>query len=941
MTRRIFEKVDCDVRSDDLTRQLYATDASIYQIVPRAVAFPRGVDESVAVIKAAGDAGVPITARGSGSGLAGAAIGDGLVIDFFRHNRKISDFDPERRAVSVEAGVVLDQLNAFLKPHGLIFGPDVATSSRATIGGMIGSNSSGARAPLYGTTADHVLSLDLVMADGSQVRVGKESDALAEHHAAIARIVDEHRELIEKHFPPGLVKRWPGYGFAQWLRHSSDLSQIIAGSEGTLAAVTSAELKLVPLPKRKGVGLVFFASIGEAMQACVELLELKPAAIEHVDRILLDQTRGQRAFAAARSFLNLDDEPCEAVLAVEFYDDVDGPLADMKRKNLGLRTITTTDQTEMDLFWSVRKAGVALLAGCKGPAKTVAGLEDMAVLPEKLPEFVEGFQGLIKPLGLRSSFYGHAASGLLHIRPIVDLHDAADIAKFRKLAGEASELVAQFKGSFAAEHGVGIARAEFMERQIGPELLDAMRQIKDMFDPRGLMNPGKVFPDGGHKIDADLRWGAGYKIELPFEPVLAFARKDESFVGNLEQCNGCAGCRKETPTMCPTFIVTGDEIMSTRGRANTIRAVLDGRIASGDVPAVCRTELAEALDYCLSCKACKTECPSNVDMALLKAELLNARNNERGVGLLERMVSRVDLLMALGCATPGLANMVIGWKWVRILLEKAVGFSAKRPLPEYAPQRFDRWFAGRNPAPKLNRGRVVLWDDCFTQGYEPEIGKAAVKVLEAAGYEVSLLKGHKCCGRPAFSTGRLDLAARFGRHNVSMLLREGSGDPIVFLEPSCYSMFVEDYAELGIEGADQVGRRCMLFEHFVEGVLENEPGALRLGGNGRLPVAVHAHCHAKALTDVQVQAKLASRVPNSDVELLDSACCGMAGAYGAMRSKYEMSVEVARPLVEMINALDKETRLLASGTSCRQQISHLTEAKPLHIAEFLAGRILD
>ena len=931
--------IDCEVRFDPLTRQLYATDASIYQIEPLAVAFPRSPQQAAAVIRAASDAGIPITPRGAGTGLAGGAIGAGLVVDLARHTQWISDLDLDRCTVRVGAGVVLDHLNEYLKPYNLCFGPDVATSSRATLGGMIANNSSGARAPVYGTTIDHVAALDVVTADGTIANLRAGADALPKHRAAVDALVARRADLIREHFPETLVKRWPAYALDDCLRCPGDLTKIITGSEGTLAAIVSAELRLVPPPKRKGLGLVFFATVEDAMLATVAILDLKPAAIEHVDHVLFDQTKGQLEFREARDFLELDAKPCGAFLVVEFYDDVDERLETLSKRDLGLRFKATTDAAEMLQVWALRKRGLSLLSGCKGPAKPIAGIEDVAVPPKRLPDYVAACKDLAKPLGLEMSFYGHAASGLLHVRPVVDLHSADSIARFRKLSEGISRVTREFKGSLTAEHGVGIARAEFLTEHLGAELIQVMREIKAVFDPKGLMNPGKVFPSDLHRIDSDLRWGDGYAIPAPFDPVLAFASKDESFVANLEQCNGCGDCRKFPPTMCPTFPPTGDEIMSTRGRANTIRAVLDGRISDSDDP-LTSDALEAALSNCISCKACKKECPSNVDLALLKAELLYARQRRHGVGLLDRFVSRFDLLGKFGCAAPALSNALLQTGWIRRFIEKAIGLTANRPLPSYASQRFDHWFARRNGKRRATRGRVILWDDCTVRYYEPNIGIAAVKILEAAGFEVELSAGSCCCGRPAFSVGRLDVAQRFAQHNIRLFAAQRDDTPILFLEPSCYSMFAGDYRELKVPAAERVAARSFLFEQFLHDLLEREPHALRFNPES-IRVAIHGHCHAKALTDVGVMPKLAAHIPNSTVEMLDTGCCGMAGLFGALREKYDLSLAVATPMVEKINALPPRTRLVASGTSCRQQISHLTTAKPLHMAELLAAALDD
>jgi FAD/FMN-containing dehydrogenase/Fe-S oxidoreductase len=955
---RKIKQTGCDARFDNLTRQLYSTDASIYQIEPVGAAFPKSAREASAVIHAAADTGLSVIPRGAGTSLVGNAIGEGLIVDFSRYNRQIAELDLEKHSVRVGAGAVLDQLNDFLRPHGFCFGPDVATSSRATLGGMIANNSSGARCPIYGTTADHVISLEIVMADGRVEKIGPTHESLRGELVKIENLIRARSAEMAERWPPGLIKRWPGYGIERFLRAPNDLTSFLAGSEGTLAAIFSAELKIAPLPREKGLGLIFFASVGEAMQATVELLDLKPAAIEHIDRPLLDQTKGQLHFQAARDLLELDTKPCESILIVEFYDDVTDRLSLLQARKLGLRTKILTDPAEMNLVWSVRKSGLSLLTGCVGPAKPVAFIEDAAVRPAQLPEYVRGLQSIMKPLGLEASYYGHAASGLLHVRPVLDLHSAADLKKFRQVADQTSALVRQFKGSLSAEHGVGIARTEYMRDQLGDELLDVMREIKRAFDPKNIFNPGKIFEVASArcadsraagqrgvptKIDNHLRENFTRPLELPFEPMLAFAFKDRSFIGNLEQCNGCGGCLKHTGIMCPTFMATGEEVMSTRGRANIIRAALELRVSGHDP--LKSEELDAALSNCLSCKGCTPECPSNVNLALLKAELVHARYQRDGLPLRERVFSNVDLLGRFGCAMPSLANLILDLKPLRALMEKTIGLSAKRSLPHYANERFDRWFEKRirrldGVSPHRQKGNVILWDDTFVRYHEPHIGIAAVKVLEALGFEVALVKNRRCCGRPAFSQGNLGAAAKLAKHNVDLLSSlQDSSTPILFLEPSCWSMFVEDYRELKIESAENVAKRCLLFEKFVDDLLAQEPDALRFETRPAT-VAIHAHCHAKSIMNPAFMRRLAERLPGRRATVLDTACCGMAGAFGALVEKYDLSVQVAAHLIDKMNNQPPGTAVVASGTSCRHQIVDLTDRRPKHMAELLAEALM-
>lgn len=931
----ILSAASCDVRFDNLTRQLYATDASHYQIEPAAVAFPRGSKQAGAIIRAAADAGVAVIPRGAGTGLIGGCVGDGVIVDFSRHNRGIADFNKDNGTVRVGAGVVLDQLNEFLRPHGLCFGPDVATSSRATLGGMIANNSSGAHCPYYGTTTDHILELEFIQADGSVVKTGPRRDTLSKQREMIENLMFLHGLEIEERRPPGLVKRWPAYAVERCVKGPVNINHILCGSEGTLGAIASAELRLSPLPKERGIALLFFDSVADAMQATVELLDLKPAAIEHVDRPLLDQTRGKIKFQAARDMMNLDANPCESILCVEFFDNVEDKLAAVQAKRLTNRFLLLRDPAQAALFWIVRKAGLSLLTGMAGDSKPATVIEDAAVLPAKLPAYVAGLRGILDRHGLQASFYGHAASGLLHVRPILDLHNAAGVKVFRQLATEVAALVKEFKGSLAAEHGVGMAHTEFMRDQLGDALFGMMKEIKKSFDPFNLFNPGKILPDGRYEIDENLRLARKHELTLPFEPALAFRQKDGSFIRNLEQCNGCGGCTKWTPTMCPTYVATGDEGMSTRGRANLIRAALEHR-GGGHADPLTSAEMEYALGNCLSCKACTTECPSNVNLALLKAELQHARIKRDGLNLRERLFSHVDFLGRAGCKFPALANWTLDSSLTRGWMGRMLGLAPERSLPHYTKHRFDKWFRKRKATNKTApRGRVILWDDTYARYYDPEIGVAAVQVLEAAGFEVTLLGARKCCGRPAFSQGNLDEARKLATHNVNLINAQADQAPVIFLEASCWSMFAEDYAEMNVPNADAVAARCFLFEQFVEDFLQNNPQALTFdhrAGN----VVIHAHCHAKSMTATGYMKRLASRLPNRTVAMLETGCCGMAGGFGMQEAKYELSLKVAEPLIELVKAQPFNTTVIASGTSCRHQIAHLANVRIRHMAELIA-----
>lgn len=808
------QRLGIDIVDDNLTRQLYATDGSIYQIVPRGVAFPRSAREASLILQEATESTLNVIPRGAGTGLVGGAIGDGLVVDFARHNHQIHSFDRERRIVKVGPGVILDQLNRHLRPHGFMFGPDVATSSRATIGGMIGNNSSGARVPRYGTTGDHLHALEVVTLDGEVTRVTNDAPSFPKQTEILNRLVDQTEPSLQSLRESAVNKRWPGYALHLWKPGVRGWPSIFCGSEGTLAGFVGAELKVVPCPKERALALIHFNEISEAMRAAVELHSLDPTAIEHIDRILLDQTRGQLAFQSARDFLDLDNRPSESILIVEFDHDIDDSFRSLEQSSFGIRTQFASRDPEMNLVWALRKAGLSLLTGCKGAAKPTTGIEDAALPPKKLPEYVTSLQKLLKERNLEACFYGHAASGLLHVRPVLDLHNKEDLLRFRAIANDVSALVREFKGSLAAEHGVGIARSEFLSEQIDPPLLLAMQKTKEAFDPKGIMNDGKIFGRPEFAIDQNLRTTVHKDTQLPFEPSLRYAAKDHSFTAHLGQCNGCGGCRKETATMCPTFVATGEESMSTRGRANLIRAALDQRSSHSGDP-LFSPEIEHALSNCLGCKACTSECPSNVNLSLLKAELLHARHQQTSRPWQALLISEADWLGRAGTLFPTVTNPLLETKGLKRLVESLFGITSRRPLPPYARQRFDSWFRKR-PRHRQPTGRkVLLWDDTFTRYHEPQIGIAAVGLLESLGYQVELVKDRACCGRPAFSQGNLNRARQLGLRNLQLINQYATELPLLFLEPSCYSMFVEDYRELGIEGAERIAERCALVEDFI------------------------------------------------------------------------------------------------------------------------------
>ncbi len=924
-----------DIRTDRLTRYLYATDASIYELMPAGVAFPRSAEEVQQIVRLCANEGIPIIPRGAGSGLSGGAIGEGLVLDLSRYMRSISPVNLEEYSVWVDSGVVLDNLNEAVKVSGLMFGPDVATSSRATIGGMIANNSSGAFVHHYGVTIDHVLAVEIVTSNGEIQILDKDVPETWKSCETIPEMVKPFIYEIQSVFHDEIRKRWPGYALDRYCKMFPCPVPLLGGSEGTLAVITKAKLHLVPIPGQRILIVFMFDTIAEAMNAINPLMKFQPASIEHIDDILFNQTRGQRNFEPVRQLLGLDKSNCGSLLFVEFFDPPQELIEEVLNLKLGKKSIYCKDVNQRNMLWEFRKAGLSLLTGMKGSAKPATGVEDTAVRPTELSSYVEELTEILNRYGVQASFYGHASAGLLHVRPILDLHEHLEVKKFRKLAEEIFHLVRKYRGTFTGEHGVGMAHSEFIKEQIGENLFNLMLQIKQTFDPTGLMNPGKITDLSRFRFDENLRWR---KLTLPFEPQLAFAFKDGSFIGNLEQCNGCGACRKETPTMCPTFIATGEEILSTRGRANIIRHIIEE--SSHNPESLFSDELKQAIKYCLACRACTVECPSNVNMSLLKAELLHALGSKYLPTLTKFLISNIDTLGKLASLTPSLANYSLKNKFFRKILEQTAGIITERPLTEYAHEPFHRWFFRTYKGWKTGNGKngsVILWDDCFTRYHEPEIGIDAVKVLTSAGFQVEVLPDRSCCGRPAFSVGNLESARKKGEKNLKIL--KDKQQTILFLEPSCFTMFYEDYKELNLELAPIISEKSMLLEEFLATLLEKNPSVLSFQDEKSLEIAIHTHCHTKATRGSVPMKKVLSFIPNSKVQVLPSACCGMAGAYGMMKDTYPLSLEVGNHLKQLVEKLPDTTRIVASGTSCRQQISYITHIKAEHFIQVLANVI--
>ena len=941
---------------DRPSRLLYATDASIYQMEPVGVVFPRDAADVQAVVRIAARRGLPVLPRGAGTSLAGQAVNHAIVLDCSRHMARALEIDAGEGWARVQPGLVLAALNEAAAPHGLMYAIDPATQDRATVGGGIGNNSCGARSLIYGKTIDHVLSLDVVLADGTRTTFEPlEGAALDEKLALqtleghayreVRRIAREQRDEVEARYPR-IMRRVSGYNLDSFVDGGAmDLTRLIVGSEGTLAVITEARVRLVPVPKRRALAAVHCRSVVQAAEATLPALEHGPSAVELVDETIIRRCRENPGYRELVEFIEGDPG---AMLLVEFHgdsqDELDERLArlveDLTTRELCYATVTATDATRQAQMWRMRQAGLGLLMSVRGDSKPLAFVEDTAVAPERLAQFVERFDALVRAHGTEAAYYGHSSVGCLHIRPMVNIKDADGLRSMEEMASEVADLVLEFGGSLSGEHGDGILRGAFTERMFGPSLTDAFREVKRAFDPEGLLNPGKIVDTP--PFDENLRLSPQTRNVEP-RTHLDFT-SDGGFAGAIEQCNGQGVCRKMDGGMCPSFMVTQDEEHSTRGRANLLRMAINGVLPPEELTG--RRVLA-ALDLCVECKACKSECPSGVDMAKLKYEVLTQHHEAHGLPLRDRLFGHVATLGRLGSATAPLSNALLRARPVRWMLHRALGIHRARTLPRFERATFRRWFARRTALVDAPRGDAVLFDDTFTQFHHPQVGRAATLVLEALGYRVVLAERKGCCGRPAISKGMLGTARDWARRNVDALLPYAErGVPIVGTEPSCLLTLRDEYPDLlrtePSRGASRtVAGQALLLDELLARLAAEDPSVASIFRDDvRAGILLHGHCHQKAIAGMEPTLATLALVPGYSVELIDSACCGMAGSFGFEAEHYQVSRAMgALRLFPAIKAAPQETVVAITGVSCRQQIEHFTSRAPRHVAELLADAL--
>ncbi len=964
--REIENRLQCEVRFDPFARVMYSTDGSNHLIEPIGVAFPRHEEDLFEIVEACVEYGIPLLPRGAGTSLAGQAIGEALILDCARHLDHVLRIDPETRTAEVEPGVVCSALNRAASRHGLMYGPDPASADRATFGGMIGNNATGAHSIRYGMTADNLLALDVVLSDGSGATFASLDERVARHKAQAPtregriygealRLKEEYAESVRSDWPhtwrrasayslnyltgysPASPPVWHLEGTSYPPIEGFNLAPLLASSEGTLAVFRKAVVRLVPVPKSTTLVILQFESVADACDATPGLLEYSPEAVELIPRTMLERAASVPAYARRLTFV--EGMP-EALLVVELAggsaSEVQAKVGDLAKRG----RLLDTPEAQDDL-WTVRKAGLGLLMGVPGDTKPITFIEDVAVPVDRLGEYVRRVEAILEDCGTRGEWYAHASAGCLHLRPMVNLRTRDGVVQMRRIANAVAEVVVDMRGSFSGEHGDGLSHAEFNERVFGPKLFRAFQELKAAFDPDGLLNPGKVIPPIGEKppaLDQALRFGPDYRAQT-LETVFAY-RREGDFAHAVEDCSGVGVCRHEDGVMCPSFQATRDEMHLTRGRANALRAAISGILPPESLTS---RQMHQVLDLCLECKGCKAECPTGVDMARVKAEFLDMYQAQHGVSLRSRFFGNIRGISSTFRPIAGLVNRMGRFPPSRWLLNLALGLAPQRRLPEFASEYFSDWHGKRDRA--ASGDEVVLFVDTYTEANYPEVGVAAVRILEALGLQVTILENQACCGRPMISKGLLAQARANAEANLELFSKyAASGIPIVGLEPSCLLTLRDEYLEFFPDDARAVAlaQNALLMEEFltrkghdgtrlIDELEFNAPSSRWL---------VHVHCHAKSLLGSNPTLEMLGATGAEVVEI-PSGCCGMAGSFGYEREHFDLSMEIGElKLFPAVRASSREgAAILAHGVSCRAQIEDGTGCEAVHPLQAMAQRL--
>jgi FAD/FMN-containing dehydrogenase/Fe-S oxidoreductase len=930
------------ISTGELIRGIHATDASHYQIQPQAVVWPKDEAEISGILRRAAKAKVPTTVRGAATSLSGQTHGPGIILDVSRHLNQILELNPEEGWARVQPGVIRDQLNAAAAEHGLQFAPDPATSSRATVGGMIGNNSSGTRSVLYGKTSDHLLSCRIALSDGRTVEFAPALEAewdateTADLFRQLKHIIDANRERIIERFPQ-IMRRVSGYALDAFLEDPAqtpwNLARLICGAEGTLGVLTEAKLRLVPLPKFTAVVAVHFDDLLASLRAIEPMLRFGPSAIELLDHTVLREAQTNASTREIADFIL--GEP-QAMQLVEFFGDTETEtaqkaadmVAELSANGMGYAWPVFTDPASQTRAWDVRRLGLGLITNKKGATKGQAFMEDAAIPLPHLPEYIEKMMAKCKEEEVNLVLYAHSSVGVLHARPELDLHLPEDIAKMRRIAEYGFSLCVQYGGIWAGEHGDGLVRGEFIRKFFGPELYEAFRQVKALFDPHNLMNPNKIIDPP--PMTEHMRYQVpGYteKAKAAEAKALFHYRSQGGFTLAVEQCNGVGACRKlGSGVMCPSFMATRDEKDSTRARANALRLAITGQLKQGDTDeAMASDELQEIMGLCLSCKACKKECPNAVDVSKMKAEVLQRRYDIKGTPRGARIVGGLPAIAHRMCGPHApLMNWGQNLTPVRKLLERVAGIDARRPLPRFATLSLRARLGDTRSIGTPDRGEVALYIDSYTNAYDPHIGEAAIELLSTCGYRVHpVFAGDS--QRARISKGLLREAKQHGEKVMRNLDEWASKSiPILCLEPSCASALKDDLPDLLDDAA--LGARVSDSIFLVDEFLHRKNIPVR----AKYPkMKIHGHCHQKAVFGI---AGLKALLPEAD--FIDAGCCGMAGSFGYEHRDLSLKIGEDR-LFPALRANDKDTVVVASGFSCRHQVQDALGITPLHVVEVL------
>lgn len=952
--------VDGEVRFDQYSKILYSTDASVWQIEPIGAVIPKHAGDVAETVKLAAKHRVPVLPRGGATSLSGQTVGKAVHLDFAKYMNQILEFNAEERWVRVQPGVVQDQLSRFLEPHGFLFGPATSSASRATLGGMIGNNSAGSHSIQWGKTIDHVIELKVILADGSEAwfrplengmleSLSKGDSFESKLYRGSLEIGEKYKQLVLDKFPR-ILRRVSGYNLDELMTNNGlygagysskagplNLGRAVIGSEGTLGVVVEAKLNVVPLPKHKSLLVVHYKRVDDAFDSTATIVETGPAAAEVIDDFILSKARGIEDFKNRISFLDLD---AQAIMVVEYYGDSDAEVAakvaNLKRilesKRMGYAYLEVSDPKQMANIWQTRKEALGIMMSVKGDHKPIAFVEDPAVPLEEMPQFLRGFREILGKHDAHGGYYGHASVGCLHVRPMINLKNAEGVKKMADITDEVFQLVMQHHGSMSGEHGDGIARSKYNQWLFGEEIYQGFLELKNLWDPDNIMNPGKVVsaPD----LTENLRWGADYNM-VQIQTHLNFSREG-GFDRAIEMCNGAGVCRKRSVgTMCPSYHATMDEEHSTRGRANLLRAALSGNLPHEEFTS---KRMYEALDLCLECKGCKRECPSNVDLAKIKYEFLSHYYEKNGTPLRTKFFANAERLNKFGSAFAPLSNWMLGLAPVRKLNEAVLGVDARRQLPPFASETFASWFEKRSSGNATgSKPQAAMFVDCFMNWNYPEVGRAAVSVLEASGFEV-ILAEKTCCQRPAISKGLLEQAREGAEKNVRLLERYAQQNiPVIGCEPSCLLTLRDEYGDLVKgEAVEKVASNAWMLDEFLVQQSKREGYQSPFRANVK-EALLHGHCHQKAHIGTAPTIAALGLIPDCSVAEINSGCCGMAGSFGFEKEHYDISEKIgAERLFPAVEAAGEDTEIVVTGVSCRQQIGHFTKRRPRHVAEVLA-----